>query len=116
MIQKKFRLGKEDVSWVLSKGNQIITDLFIVRFLKENLKPHSKFTVITSLKLAKKAVERNRIKRKIYEAIRLNIPKDLAYKIVIIPKKRIIESEYKEIDKEIKILFSKLTTKITQNG
>jgi len=113
MIPQKFRLKKADIEWVLKKGNQITVDLFIVKFLKEKdpaVKiPH--FAVIVSAKISGKAVERNRLKRKIYEAIRQSAlnQKSLPFKIALIPKKRTLKSDYEEISKEIKNLISKLT-------
>ena len=112
MIQKKFRLHKKDTEWVLRKGAQITTDLFLVRSISNSepeTKPHPQFSIVTSAKLAKKAVDRNKLKRKISEAIRLDMQENLPMKIVIIPKKRALDVEYKEIETDIKKLFSKLT-------
>lgn len=113
MIPQKFRLKKADIEWVLKKGNQITVDLFIVKFLKEK-DPAAKiphFAVIVSAKISGKAVERNRLKRKIYEAIRLNALKieSLPFKIVLIPKKRALKSDYDKILKGIETITSKLT-------
>lgn len=121
MISRKFRLKKADIEWVLKKGNQITVDLFIVKFLPatstivDALAPEPaaapNFAVIVSAKISGKAVERNRLKRKIYEAIRQSALKieSLPFKIVLIPKKRALKSDYDEILKGIEIITSKLT-------
>lgn len=111
MIPKKLRINKQDTEWVLKKGEQVTSDLFIVRFLSnQNNGDKPQFSIVTSTKLAKKAVDRNKLKRRIYEAIRMNMPEKLPLKIVIIPKKRTLNVEYEEIDKDVKNLFSKLKT------
>jgi ribonuclease P protein component len=112
MIPQKFRLKKADIEWVLKKGNQITVDLFIAKFLPaQAIQATPRFAVIVSSKISGKAVERNRLKRKIYEAIRQSAlnQKSLPFKIVLIPKKRALKSEYSEISKGIEILISKLT-------
>lgn len=110
MISKKYRLGKNDTEWVLKKGEQLTTSLFVVRFLSpsKDSVSHPQFAIITSAKLSKKATERNFLKRRISEAIRLNIPEELPLKIAIIPKKRALDVEYDEINKDIQTLISKL--------
>jgi ribonuclease P protein component len=111
MISKSFRLLRSDIEWVLKKGNQLAIDLFIIKFLKEKSQdsiPH--FSVIVSAKLSAKAVERNRLKRRIFEAIRANAlnQNSLPFKIVIIPKKKALKADYKEIEKGILSLTKKL--------
>jgi len=117
MISRKNRLGRLDTRWVLKKGESLTTDLFIVRYLKiqpvegkEATPP--KFTVVTSTKLAKKAVDRNRVKRRINEALRLKLNEvkntSQSWKVAIIPKKRALDVEYTTITKDIKKLITSL--------
>jgi len=104
MIQKKFRLKRPEIEFLLRKGKELATDLFIVRFATST-EQIARFTVIASSRLSKKAVDRNRIKRQIYEAIRINMV-DSATNTVIIPKKRALKSTYKEIESNIKQIIS----------
>jgi ribonuclease P protein component len=118
MISKNFRLNKSDTSWVLKKGEKLSTDLFIVRLLRlpqqnpQTKPPQVAFTIVTSTKLSKKAVERNALKRQISEALRLNINKvknqDETWKVALIPKKKVLHVEYKEIESDIILLINKL--------
>lgn len=116
MISKNFRLNKADTEWTLKKGGKLVTDLFIVRYLKLDQtlskKPGIGFATITSTKLSKKAVDRNRIKRKISEALRLNLDKiknqGRTWKVAIIPKKRILDVEYEKIEEDIISLITRL--------
>lgn len=105
MIPKEKRLKRQDVEYILKKGSSITTTLLVARFMKAE---EARFAVITSSRLAKKAVERNRIKRRINEAIRLKMPKDLRVSAILIPKKRIINVEYQRIEKDIEKLFKTL--------
>jgi len=126
MISRKFRLGSLDTRWLLKKGDQFTSNLFIIRYLKFPTQPSKttknktgqlKFTVIISTKISKKAVERNKIKRRIYEAIRLNL-KDIeqevenkaeTWKVALIPKKRIIDIEYQKVEEDIKKMLNYLS-------
>ncbi|MBT3864547.1 ribonuclease P protein component [Candidatus Peregrinibacteria bacterium] len=109
MIPTSNRLKRNQVEYVLKKGLSTSTDLFVVRYIehKDDEKPH--FTIITSTKLSKKAVERNKLKRKIYEAVRLQMPEKLPLYIAIIPKKQALEVKYEKIAQDIAKLFKKLT-------
>ena len=115
MIPRKNRLGKLDTRWVLKKGESLTTDLFIVRYLKITGLETSKeprFTVVTSTKLAKKAVDRNKLKRRIHEALRPQLDTldhtSQTWKVAIIPKKRALDVEYEEIEEDIKKLITSL--------
>jgi len=115
MIPRSFRLNRSDIEWVLKKGESFAVDLFIVKFLKEKLQdssPH--FSVIVSAKLSAKAVERNRLRRKIFEAIRLNVlnQNKLPFKIVIIPKKKALKSDYQDLEKSTNDFAQMLTKKL----
>jgi len=108
MIPTPIRLTSEEVKYVLKKGASLSTEFFIVRYLPNQEGKSSKFAVITSAKLSAKAVERNLIRRRTYEAIRLNNENTVKYRLVLIPKKRTLKIEYKEIEADIKKLFTQL--------
>jgi ribonuclease P protein component len=72
MLPKKFRLPIQQ--WMKKRGRKIITkksNFFIVKFMSNGL-GYSRFGIIISSKIQKKAVERNRLKREIFNFIRLN--------------------------------------------
>ncbi len=72
MLAKKFRLQIQN--WLKNRNKKIISrrsDFFIVRMSANDLS-FSRFGVIISAKVSKSAVKRNRIKRIIYDFIRLN--------------------------------------------
>ncbi|MEK7672609.1 MAG: ribonuclease P protein component [Patescibacteria group bacterium] len=111
MIATKFRTPREKIDYILNKGSSLISRFFIVRYEQNDLK-HSRYRVIVSRKIDPKAVGRNRLRRQIYEAIRLipsnskdNSANDSTatknYDIIFIPKKKISESSYQEISTDL---------------
>lgn len=109
MIQKKFKLKGEEIDYILEKGLETTSKLFIVRYGKNN-RNCAGFCVIISRKISTKAVVRNKIRRRIYEAVR-EINKELQIKdlnIILIPKKSIINKEFSEIISDLRALTNKL--------
>lgn len=91
MIAKKYRLKRNEIDFILKKGFSLVTGKFIVRYTK-NKEKYSKYCAIISKKFYKKAVERNRLKRKIFEALRLlKDTEKTNLNIILIPKKSISE-------------------------
>lgn len=105
MIPKSLRLPKLKILKTLKKGKKIEQNLFRVKFLPSRA-ANSRFSVIVSTKVATKAVARNRIRRQIFEIIRLNqgVTKG-TFDIVLISKAKITEAKFENIkDTIIKIL------------
>ncbi len=71
MIAKNLRLPRLRIKYVLHKGKKINIGGFAVRHLASGA-DNSRFCVVISTKVAPKAVDRNRLRRQIYETIRLN--------------------------------------------
>lgn len=67
----------------------------------------SRFSVIVSKKTLKKAVERNRVKRKVYHILKNTRPQK-SYGICIYPKAKSLITESSVIYSEIKKLFATL--------
>jgi len=71
-----------------------------------------KFGAIVSKKISKKAVERNQIKRRLFEAVRLNM--DIfpeGFKGIFLVKKNILNKKEGEIEECLKKLFNPPPTK-----
>lgn len=106
MLAKKFRL---QIHHWLKEKNKVVTrksDFFIVKNSENNL-PYSRFGVVISSKVDKSAVKRNKIKRAIFDFIRLNKLHESGKKdtlIIISPKIARLKNE--EIKKELKILIT----------
>lgn len=104
MLPFKNRLKKEkDFQQVFNKGRFINSDLISVRFLG-NSTDDTRVGFIVSKKVSKKAVLRNRVKRKLREVMRANMEKIKGGFDIIITAKSI---ELEEIDKTLEELLKR---------
>jgi ribonuclease P protein component len=105
-------LKKSDFEWLREEGVMYRTPLFGV-LVGENTEEKNQFGIIVSRKISKKAVERNKIRRLVYEAIRLKqavlVSKGL--KIVVLANKSLLEKKYEEVEKEVEQVFKKINEK-----
>ncbi|MBI4234769.1 ribonuclease P protein component [Candidatus Peregrinibacteria bacterium] len=104
MIAKKYRVPREKIAFILRKGEERASEFFIIR-LSANVESFSRFRTIVSRKMDRSAVKRNSLRRKIYEAIRLNVKENdtrTGKDIILIPKKKILNKSFLAIKKDIK--------------
>lgn len=100
MLPKKFKIGnKARIEYIIKKGRRINGRFFQLRGLPSRM-PHLRFSVIVSGKISKKAVERNFIRRRIYEAIHTGILPPKCYDIVVLVSRKIIDADWSEIKSE----------------
>lgn len=74
MLPKKYRLKKSGEIRDVLKFGQTFKQGFLTLKVKENDLAVSRFAFLISLKISKKAFIRNRLRRKLSEAVRLNLP------------------------------------------
>jgi ribonuclease P protein component len=87
MFNKLNRLAKtKDVKAAFAQGRSFFNSFFALKFVKKT--GVSRFTVVVSTKVSKKAVARNRLKRILREILRKNIPALPSgdYAVVVRPK------------------------------
>lgn len=73
MISKQYRFhGYGSLKYLFSKGRAVHATDLTVKFIDNPRRKKPRFTVIVSKKVNKKAVVRNRIRRRLYELIRIN--------------------------------------------
>ncbi len=86
MISSLYRFhGHNSLRYVYSNGKAVRSQLFTVKYVTNSHRKHPRFSVVVSKKVIKSAVGRNRIRRRLYEYVRLNIDKlNDVYDIVII--------------------------------
>ena len=103
MLNKKFRFhSRGGVRFVYQKGKTIRKPGMSLVFLK-NEKKFTRVAVVVSKKVFKSAVKRNRIRRRVYEALRVNfdlIPKEYDY-IFVIFSKDVLTMPFFELEKQL---------------
>jgi ribonuclease P protein component len=109
MLEKKYRIERNQTQYILKKGKDSVSKLFIIRYIKNN-KEFNRYCSVVSKKIYVKAVDRNKLRRQIYEAIRAASseikPSTESFDIVLIPKKRIISAQFEEIEVDIRELIT----------
>ncbi len=71
MIAKKYRFrGQNDIRRVYRHGKTVRGPIMSIKYLPNRQLNHYRLAVVVSKKVHKSAVKRNRIRRRIYEAIR----------------------------------------------
>jgi ribonuclease P protein component len=106
MIPQKLRLKRSRIEHIFLKGKKISPDNYISAKYLPSLDSACHFCVIVSAKTAPKAVQRNLLRRQIYETIRLNL--DLLAKscdIAFICKKPAVDLPFINIQKKITNIF-----------
>jgi len=102
VLPRKSRLSSSsEIKKVFKDGRGLNLELFQVKFLPKSAGP-SRFAIIVSQKVSKKASVRNRIRRKLSETIRLNISKfKPGLLIVIVAKPRMANKELSGLEREL---------------
>lgn len=98
--ENRFR-ERKSFALVLRKGRTIKGRFLILKFLENSL-TKSRFGFIVSKKISKKATERNKIKRRISEIVRIKI-REIKKPIdaVFIARKSVEKQRFQEIEKEV---------------
>jgi len=101
VLSKEYRLSKKrNFELVFKKGQKIDFGYFYIKILKNNLNIN-RFAVIP-FKVSKKAVERNRLKRRVSEIFRI-LNKDFkkSYDIIFVARPSILNKKFKDLKKMI---------------
>ncbi|MBR3169328.1 ribonuclease P protein component [Candidatus Saccharibacteria bacterium] len=101
MLSKKYRFhSRGGVRYVYQHGKTVRKPQMSLVFI-ENSRGFTRVSVVVSKKVAKLAVTRNRIRRRIYEAIRINfeyLPKKTDY-IFVVYSKKVLELSFSQLEK-----------------
>lgn len=112
MLAKKNRLtGQKNFAQTVKLGRGINDPLFLIKALPNNLK-NSRFGIVVSNKVSKKATLRNRLKRQLRSLIFLNLSRfEKPLDVVIITRPEIKDKKYSEIKEKIFLALEKLSKK-----
>ena len=111
MIAKKYRFhGQKSLNETYKRGITFYEKDFSIKSLTKTRQQTPRFAVVVSKKVSKKAVIRNKIRRKIYEIIRtnLNIIKENQNLIITVFKEDVLNIEHKKLNKKITNLIKKI--------
>ncbi len=111
MIAKKYRFhGQKSLNETYKRGITLYEKDFSIKSLTKTRQQIPRFAVVVSKKVSKKAVIRNKIRRKIYEIIRtnLNIIKENQNLIITVFKEDVLNIEHKKLNKKITNLIKKI--------
>ena len=100
--------GHGSLRYVYKNGNAIRSHLITVKYVTNPHRKHSRFSVVVSKKVHKSAVGRNRIRRRIYEIIRHELPSirsphDVA---VMVFSSEVLTMPHEELSDTLKQLFA----------
>lgn len=106
-MKKVKRLDRKSFQKVLKEGRTISTSFLVFKYLEQDL-PYFRLGILITKKVSKKATERNKIKRRIREIVRLNLPKTskkLDMVFIVIPG---IKNDFQILKEKVLKIFSKL--------
>lgn len=110
MLAKKFRFhGHGSLRFLYTKGSQVRSKHLSIKYIDNPKRQNSRFTVVVSKKVTKKAPIRNRIRRRISEVIQgewnqLRSPVDI---LVTVFDEHLADIDHKELEKIIQGLLQK---------
>lgn len=110
MLPRKYRLrNTKNFDRVKSEGKVIQSKNFGLAVFKRKDKESSKFGFVVSTKISKKAVDRNKTKRRLREEVRKNLDKiKSGHDVVFLAKGRILDEDKEELAKEVLMAFKKV--------
>ena len=109
MLAKKHKLTKQkDFDNTFKNGKASFDSILGIKVINNDL-PESRFGIMVSTKISKKAVDRNKIKRQIRSVIEKELDNIKQGKdIIIITLPAILNKTFQEIEKSIKNNLTKL--------
>ncbi|MFH1561675.1 MAG: ribonuclease P protein component [Patescibacteria group bacterium] len=112
-LPRKYRLSKKDLGLVKKEGRLLSGPFFSLLTLEDGDSDNSQFAFVVSRKIDKRAVVRNRVRRLLAEAVRLNLDCfDDNLKLVFLTKPAIVKISLAEIEDSLRKLIGKSAEKI----
>lgn len=109
MIEGKYRFhGHSSLRYVYRNGSMARSRLSTLRYIDNPHRVHSRVAVVVPKKVVKAAPKRNRIRRRVFEAVRLNWDKIAEHKdlIISVHSAEFLTLPFSEVQAEIEHLLS----------
>lgn len=102
MLPSEYRLRHEkDIKTLFARGKSVFGIWVGMKYRKNGLQ-NSRFAVVAGIKVSKKAVVRNRLKRQVRAVIHERLEQIApGYDVILFMKKEILEKDFKEIENQI---------------
>ena len=109
MLKKINRIGSRKEFGEIKKNGELINSPTFGVLVFKNEDKEKRFGFIISKKISKRAVDRNKIKRRMAEVIRKNLEKFKdGTRMIFLAKKEILKKGINEIENEIEKLISNI--------
>ena len=109
MLSRKYSLSKKkDIERVFQKGQIYFSSFFNLKFINNNFN-YPRFCIIISAKISKKAVVRNKLKRRLRAILYKNLANiSKNYDIVILTKPAAVTADYHQLEEKLIYLLKKI--------
>lgn len=113
MLTHKHRFhGHGSLRYVFSKGRNLRSKHFLLRYVPNEQRLHSRFAVVVSKKISKRAVHRNRIRRRVFEVVREHYVQHDSFDISItVFSLEVLMMPSAELTQELTALLASVDTK-----
>ncbi len=102
-------MKKERDFSVLSRSKKSAFSKVLGMKMRENHLPHSRFGVVVGLKVHKKAVKRNLVKRRITEILRHHLAEiRVGYDFMVLTQPKSVQTEYADLEAQVVSCLKKL--------
>lgn len=100
--------GHGSLRYVYKNGAAVRSHMMTVKYIANPRRKHSRFSIVISKKVLKSAVGRNRIRRRVYEVVRHELPdmKPAHDIVVLIFSSELLSLPHDELVTLVKQLFS----------
>jgi len=108
MLPKANRLTRETDFKAVARGSRPIHSPCLILKKLNFANQTTKFGIVISAKVSKKATQRNKVRRRVREILRSNIKKvSSGYKVMLVAKGPILDQDYQALKKELEGLLKK---------
>jgi ribonuclease P protein component len=110
MIPSPLRFhGHNSLRYVYANGKAVRSQPLTIKWVKNSHRQKSRISVVVSKKVLKSAIGRNRIRRRLYEYMRLAEPRfqDVYDVVIIVTSPELRDLPYAELSAQLEQLFIK---------